>query len=83
MTLPLAGIPGNIQRNYATINLVDVMAAEDSFMNMLAIHDHSKTDYAKDSMSAVDEEVDNSVSEEASPEDTVSQEQSTTDGGTA
>jgi hypothetical protein len=82
MTLPLSGIPGNIQRNYATINFVDNIASEDSFMNMLAVHDHSNTDYANDSMSD-EEELDELPLDETVTEDVAKEEQSTMDDGTA
>lgn len=84
MTLPMTGIPGNLQMHYSTIELVDFLAGEDSFMNMLAIHDHSKTDFAKDQFETSQDDVDNAETEETANPETISEEQSiVNEGGTA
>ena len=81
MTLPMTGIPGNLQIHYSTIDLVDFLAGEDSFMNMLAIHDHSKTDFAKDQFETSQ---DDAETEETAIPEAIPEEQSVVDdGGTA
>jgi len=84
MTLPVFGIPGNLQRNYATINFIDIHAGDDAFMNMLAIHEHSKTNTEDEINETIEEDVQDSLTEkEQQPEAIQEEENLTEDGGTA